>query len=104
MLDGGCRSSHSFKEGVVFSVILRSFCVGIASIVGAAGVAIFVALPIKAYLVSRNSDAGDGFGVGVSWNLADLAHSRPVVFGALLVFVIGFSLGFRHFSRSSPSR
>jgi hypothetical protein len=83
-----------------FTIILRSVCVGIASVVGAILLGVFVGLPVAFYLLSRGPATEGGGEVG--WDLVSVAHNYavPSVLFPLFIFVIGFYVGFRHFSRS----
>ncbi len=85
------------------TVILRSFCVAVASVVLAAGVCLFGGLVIAIYLQQRNAPPGTEPEVG--WDLMTMAHNHPVavpiILGvALVVFVIVFLIDFRYFSKS----
>jgi len=79
-------------------VILRSVLVGIASVVVAEFayvLALFVLLAAESGL--QNGEAG--------WDLESLIYlpfALPIV--PLLVFALGFALGFRHFHRSIPAK
>ena len=86
----------------MLTVIMRSICAGIAALFLAFGLGIFVGLPIASYFLSRSSPPGSSGGAQVGWDLVTMAHNSPIgaVLIPLLVFAIGFYLGFRHFSRS----
>ena len=85
------------------TVILRSFCVAVASVVGAAGVCLVGGGLIAGYLQYRNAPASAEPEVG--WDLIVIAHDYPVAERILLgmvlvVFVIVFLICFRDFSKS----
>jgi hypothetical protein len=87
----------------VVTVILRIFCVAVASVVGAAYVCIIGGGLIAVYLKQRNAPPSAEPEVG--WDLIASAHDYPVaaqiILGiALVVFVIVFLISFRHFSKS----
>jgi hypothetical protein len=78
-------------------VILRSTLFGIASVAAA----IVFAAPIGV-IVAMAYQRTQGFGIGeVGWDLVTFAHNYPTlsVLLPVVVFTIGFSLGYRHFSR-----
>ena len=80
----------------MLTVILRSACVAIATLVAAA----FVGLPIASYFLTKNAtNVGDA---EVGWDLVTLAHnlSPSAMLLPLLVFAVGFFFGFRYFSKS----
>ena len=81
-------------------VIIRSVCAGIAAVFMAAGLCIFVGLPIATYFVSRNVPSGRDAEVG--WDIVSIAHNYGVnaMWPPLLIFALGFFLGFRYFHRS----
>jgi|HubBroStandDraft_6_1064221.scaffolds.fasta_scaffold08451_6 ABC-type Fe3+ transport system permease subunit len=83
----------------MFKVILRSVCVGIATLVAAAFLGIFVGLPITDFLTKNVSHDGDS---EVGWDLVTMAHNLPpiAILLPLLVFAVGFFFGFRYFSKS----
>ena len=85
------------------TVILRSFCVAIASAVGAAYVCVVGGGLIAGYLQQRNAPPSAEPEVG--WDVIVIAHDYPVaeriILGmALVVFVIVFLICFRDFSKS----
>jgi hypothetical protein len=83
----------------MFTIVLRSICVGIAFVVGAFFIGIFLGIPIVLYIVTRNANHFESGEVG--WDLVTLAHNYPVrsILVPSLIFVIGFIFGFRHFSK-----
>jgi hypothetical protein len=87
----------------MFSIILRSVCVGIAALIGLILFGLFVVFPISFYFLNKGvAPAGDG---EVGWDLVIVAHNQPaatilVALLALLVFAGGFYFGFRYFSKS----
>lgn len=86
----------------MFVVIIRSICAGVAAVFLACGLCIFVGLPIASYFLSGSAPPGPGDGMDVGWDLVTMAHNSPAsaVLIPLLIFAIGFFLGFRYFSRS----
>jgi hypothetical protein len=87
-------------SGLVF---LRSLCTGIAALIASVFLGLFIGLPIAAYYLSKKFPPTPGGGE-VGWDLVTMAHntSPDFLLLPLLIFAIGFALGFRHFSR--PSR
>jgi hypothetical protein len=81
----------------MFTVILRSTCVGIASVIAALAISILVGSLIAAHSMPGNS--GD---TEVGWDLLTIEHTLPIAWILLpmAAFAIGFCFGFRHFSRS----
>jgi len=81
-------------------VIISSICAGIAAVFMAAGLCVFEGLPIATYFVSRNAPSGQGGEVG--WDVASITHSYGVkaIWPPLMIFALGFFLGFRYFSKS----
>jgi ABC-type Fe3+ transport system permease subunit len=79
-------------------LILRSFCVGIASIALAGFVGGFIALSLSFFNSSASSPAGDQ---DVGWDLIALARNvSPWIYVVpLAVFATGFLIGFRYFSK-----
>jgi hypothetical protein len=80
----------------MLTVVLRSACVGIATLVAAA----FVGLPIASYFLTKNTTQNGDSAVG--WDLVTMAHNLPpsAILLPLLVFAVGFFFGFRYFSKS----
>lgn len=82
----------------MFTVILRSVCVGIAATVLGAVCSIFIEVGIAMHhAVKAPSD-----GPEVGWEIVVLPRERPALsFGVPLVaFVIGFAVGFRYFFKA----
>jgi hypothetical protein len=88
--------------GAMLIVILRSICAGIAAIFVEFGIGIFIGLPVALYLHSRSAPTISNGSGEVGWDLVTMAHNSPLtaVLIPLVAFGIGFSLGFRYFSRS----
>jgi hypothetical protein len=88
----------------MFTVVLRSVCVGIAALVAAAFLGILIGLPIGLYVLSRTVPPEGGGEVG--WDVVSLAHSFPAasILVPLLIFAVGFFFGFRYFSKSLARR
>jgi hypothetical protein len=84
----------------MLTVILRSTCVGIATVVAATFLSFFVVLPITLYFFSKNAAPEGGGEIG--WDVVSLAHNTAPswLLLPLLVFAIGFFFGFRYFSKS----
>jgi hypothetical protein len=82
----------------MFTVVLRSACVGIAAVIVSAVLGVFVG----GFILARNAPMGQ---VEVGWDLVSMAHntSPDFLLLPLLIFAIAFALAFRSFSRS-PSR
>lgn len=88
----------------MFTIILRSACVGIAFLVAALFIGVPVMLTVATYYLERNSGhQSDG---EVGWDLVTMAHLSPVssVILPLLIFALGFVFGFRYFSKSKGRR
>ena len=85
----------------MLTVIIRSICAGIAAVLLAAGLCLFVGLPIASYFLSRNAPPESG-NMEVGWDLVTMAYNTPTraVLIPLLIFTIGLFLGLRHFSKS----
>jgi hypothetical protein len=83
----------------MFIVLLRSVCCGIAALVVAMFSGIFIALCVGSYFVAKNVNSGGG---EVGWDLVSMAHnmSSGWLLLPVLVFAVGFLIGFRHFSKS----
>lgn len=83
----------------MLTVILRSACVGIATVVAATFLSFFVVL-LTLYFLSKNAAPEGGGEVG--WDLVSMAHntSPSWLLLPLLVFAIGFFFGFGYFSKS----
>jgi hypothetical protein len=91
----------------MFTVVLRSVCVGIATLVGVTCLGLFVVLPVRLHFVSKHEARAGGAEVG--WDLVTMAHNQPgtvklIGMLALLVFAVGYYLGFRQFSKSLVRR
>ncbi len=88
----------------MFTVILRSTCVGIATTVAVCCIATFVWLAIAMHSVAKHAAAEGGGEVG--WDVVSLWHNTPpaVLLFPVLVFAIGFLIGLRYFSKSLPRR
>lgn len=80
--------------------IIRSTCAGIAAVFLAAGLCLFVGLPIVMHFVSKSAPSGQDVEVG--WDVVSMAHHYGVnaMYPPLLVFALGFLWGFRYFSKS----
>lgn len=80
--------------------IIRSTCAGIAAVFLAAGLCLFVGLPIVMHFVSKSAPSGQDIEVG--WDVVSMAHHYGVnaMYPPLLVFALGFLWGFRYFSKS----
>ena len=80
-------------------VILRSIGVGIAFVVGAIAIGVFIGLPLALHFLSRNAPSGSA---EIGWDLVAVYHDSPlrVILPPLVIFVVGFMVGFRHFSHS----
>jgi hypothetical protein len=83
-------------------IIIRSICAGIAAGFLAAGLCLFVGLPIASYFLSRSAPPESGGNPEVGWDVVTMAHNSPTgaVLIPLLIFTIGLFLGLRHFSKS----
>jgi len=81
-----------------FTVILRSFCVGIAAVVAAFFAWMFGALFLGLYLIRKVHPPAGG---EVGFDLVTLVHNSPISAKVLapVAFVIGFAAAFRYFSR-----
>jgi hypothetical protein len=79
-------------------LILRSFCVGIASVALAGFIGGFIALSLLFFNSSATSQSGDQ---DVGWDLVtvvpDVSPWSYIV--PLVLFAIGFLVGFRYFSK-----
>jgi hypothetical protein len=92
------------SAGGMFKLILRSTCVGIASIVLAAFASVFVGIAFAIVDSWRNPHQPGEPEVG--WDLITMAHNNPAVAKlipavAVAAFVIGFLIGFRYFSMAA---
>ena len=92
-------------------VVLRSVCVGIAFVVGAIVLIVFVGLPLAFYFFSsRLPQAPEGGQREVGWDLVTMYHNSPMevvvlpLVTLLAIFLAGFLLGFRHFSHSLANK
>lgn len=88
----------------MLAVIVRSMCVGIATTVAVCYIATFGWLAIALHSVAKHAPAEGGGEIG--WDLVSLSHNAPpaVLLFPVLVFAIGFLIGFRYFSKSLPRR
>ena len=91
----------------MFTVVLRSVCVGISALVGTLLFGLFVVLPVTLYFLSRAVPPAAGGEVG--WDLVTMAHNQPgavrvIALLAILVFTVGYYFGFRYFSKSLVRR
>ena len=87
--------------GGMFKLILRSTCVGVASIALAAFASAFIAIAFAVVESWRNPQQPSDPEVG--WDLVAMWHSNPTVMKltavvAVAAFAIGFLIGFRYFS------
>jgi hypothetical protein len=80
-------------------IILRSMAAGIAGIVLALTVAMFVGVPLALLFQARTTSPGQEPEVG--WDLIAMSSQYPVATKVIpaAVFVIGFLIGWRYFSR-----
>ncbi|HXZ12616.1 MAG TPA: hypothetical protein VEG64_09505 [Candidatus Sulfotelmatobacter sp.] len=81
-------------------VILRSVCVGVATMVLGFPVVVIFGLFIATQYLTRNEPSVNGGEIG--WDLVTLAHNYPAasILLPLALFMVGFLLGYRVFSRS----
>jgi hypothetical protein len=89
------------------TVILRSICVGIASLVAVAVVCLSVGIATAFRGASINVPSGGrGTEVGVGVDLVTLVRnaSPTAILLPLLAFAIGFYLSFRYFSKSAAGK
>jgi hypothetical protein len=86
----------------MMNVILRSICVGIASMVVAMGLVIFAELAFAMHWAAKNFPSG-GSGGEVGIDLVTMVHNGPTIgmLLPLLAFPIGFYFGCRYFSKSA---
>jgi hypothetical protein len=85
----------------MLTVIIRSICAGIAAVFVAFGLCMFVGLPIALYFVSRNAHSGGQGEVG--YDVVTMAHNygaASIWIPLLVIFALGFFLGFRYFVKS----
>jgi hypothetical protein len=85
----------------MLTVILRSCCTGIATLV----VGAFVWLLITMFVAARSIATTGTGGVEVGWDLVTMLHNlsvKQLVIPSAL-FAAGFGLGFKYFSRSLKS-
>ena len=70
---------------------------GTALVIGSTIVGVFVGLPLAIHFLSRNVPPE---GAEVGWDLVTFYHNSPllVILPPLVIFVVGFIFGFRHFS------
>ncbi|MFZ3199722.1 MAG: hypothetical protein ACLQMT_10890 [Candidatus Acidiferrales bacterium] len=82
------------------ALILRSICVGIASVVITAIAGGFIAVIVAISIGLLRQSSG---GAEVGWDLVTMAHNLPTIWILLPlgVFAIGFLLGFRYFSKTN---
>ena len=83
----------------MFTLILRSICVGIASVVITAIAGGFIAAIVAISIGLLRQPPGGG---EVGWDLVTMAHNLPAIWILLPlgIFAIGFLLGFRYFSKT----
>ena len=89
------------------TIILRSTCVGIAAVALAAAGGTFIAMAIAAVIANRNPSPPGSPEVG--WGVVVNLHDYPrltlgLELAACLVFVIGFTIGWRTFSGAKAQR
>jgi len=87
----------------MFTLILRSFCVGLAFLVGAVCAGGFA----FAFWASRNGPlARQGSQQEVGWDLVAMYQHGPMMIKLLPLgfFLVGFLVGYRYFSRALPDR
>jgi hypothetical protein len=77
-------------------LVLRSVCVGIASVALAAFIGGFIALSL---LFMNSSAPSGGDEAGSRMMLIVRYHLVPVILIPLVIFAIGFLTGYRYFSR-----
>jgi hypothetical protein len=87
----------------MFKVILRSTCVGIASIALAAFASVLIAIAFAVVDLWRIPQQPSEPEVG--WDLITVWHGNPaaaklITVVAVAAFAIGFLIGFRYFSKS----
>ena len=85
------------------TAILRSVCVGVALAAGATVLAAFVGIAVSIYWIADNSPPTPP-GVEVGYDLVTMVRNwgiswTTVFVFAVVVFSIGFLVGFRYFSR-----
>ena len=87
----------------MFAAIVKSIFCGIAAFVAAIFLGLFAMVFAGFYFAAKNSRPGDG---AVGWDLVSLFHNTPraILFLPLLIFAVGFLLGFQHFSKSFGSK
>jgi hypothetical protein len=83
-------------------IVLRSFCCGVAAAVVSVPLFFFTMI----WWAMRNlppAPGGETGGGEVGWDLITIGRSGHLAIGAwlLVAFAIGFSLGFRYFSKRS---
>jgi hypothetical protein len=80
------------------TLMLRSVCVGTATMVVATCVCVFVEILVAVHSIPQTEIGGGEVG----WDLVTLVRNIPVgwLFLPLAVFAAGFAFGFRYFSRS----
>jgi hypothetical protein len=84
-----------------FALILRSACVGVATMVAALFVCGFIALVIAMHSTSKALAADGKAGAEVGWDLVTLVRNFPLRWLLLpaVTFAAGFLFGFWYFSR-----
>jgi ethanolamine transporter EutH len=84
----------------MFTVILRSVCVGIVAVLVGVPLAAIAGLTIATQILLRYQHLDAEGSVG--WDLVTIAHNYPVTttLFPLIVFAVGFLFGYRYFSRS----
>ncbi len=95
----------------MLTVFIRSACVGIAAVAFAAIGGTFIGIAIAMVIASRNPSPPRAPEVGweFHWDLVATLHNHPglardLKLAALLVFVIGFTIGWRAFSGAKAER
>ena len=86
----------------MFTVVLRSFCCGVAgAVLSVPAYIVAIVLYVSWHMPPLPPElAGQG---EVGWDLLTMVHNAPVTIGIWLLapFAIGFALGFRYFSKKT---
>jgi hypothetical protein len=87
----------------MFAAIVKSIFCGLAAFVAAIFFGLFAMVLAGFYFAAEKSRPGDGV---VGWDIVSLFHNTPraILFLPLLIFAVGFLLGFQHFSKSLASK
>ncbi|MFZ0522668.1 MAG: hypothetical protein WAN14_18155 [Candidatus Acidiferrales bacterium] len=87
----------------MFTVILRSVCCGIVALAAVIFLGIVALIFVGFYLALKNPHPGGGV---VGWDVVSIFHNTfgTILLLPLLIFAVGFLLGFRHFSKSLASK